>query len=192
MSTEEDGSPESEDPPPRIRFTSACTSAQRDLAGRDVVAANPVLANRLQQAKRPLHVRAQERPGVGDGAVVVGLGGAVHDGVAPRDKPVEKPGVADVAHDELDPVRGQPGDVLPPQQVGPPLDGPALRMIQNGFVTIRVLYRRTRRLEGQCAQAVARPGSRKSGYRSSCDTHPTKTVPLHGALSRKRPVIDAA
>ena len=77
-----------------------------------------MLANRLQQAKRPLHVRAQERLGVGDGAVAVGLGGAVHDGVAPRDKPVEKTGVADVAHDELDPARGQPGDVLPPPRVG--------------------------------------------------------------------------
>ena len=64
------------------------------------------------------HVRAQERLGVGDGAVVVGLGGAVHDGVALRDKLVEKPGVADVAHDELDPIRGQPGDVLPPPRVG--------------------------------------------------------------------------
>ena len=42
----------------------------------------------------------------------MGLGDAVHDGVAPRDKLVEKPGVADVAHDELDPVRGQPGDLL--------------------------------------------------------------------------------
>ena len=64
------------------------------------------------------HIRAQERPRVGDGAVVVGLGGAVHDGVALRDKPVEKTGVADVAHDELDPARGQPGDVLPPPRVG--------------------------------------------------------------------------
>ena len=77
-----------------------------------------MLANRLQQEKRPLHVRAQERLGVGDGAVVVGLGCAVHDGVALRDKPVEKPVVADVAHDELDPARGQPGDVLPPPRVG--------------------------------------------------------------------------
>ena len=42
----------------------------------------------------------------------------MHDGVALRDKPVEKPGVADVAHDELDPARGQPGDVLPPPHVG--------------------------------------------------------------------------
>ena len=48
----------------------------------------------------------------------MGLGGAVHDGVAPRDKLVEKPGVADVAHDELEPVRRQPGDALPPPRVG--------------------------------------------------------------------------
>ena len=50
-----------------------------------------MLANRLQQAKRPLHVRAQERLGVGDGAVVVGLGGAVHDGVALRDNSSRSP-----------------------------------------------------------------------------------------------------
>ena len=42
----------------------------------------------------------------------------MHDGVALRDKLAEKPGVADVAHDELDPVRGQPGDVFPPPRVG--------------------------------------------------------------------------
>ena len=37
-----------------------------DLVGRDVVEANPVLANRLQQAKRPLHVRVGlPRPGLG-------------------------------------------------------------------------------------------------------------------------------
>ena len=77
-----------------------------------MVAANPVPANCLQQAKRPLHVCVQERLGVSDGAVVAGLGGAVHDGVAPRGKPVEEPGVADVAHDELDPVRG----IVPSEQ----------------------------------------------------------------------------
>ena len=71
-----------------------------------MVVANPVLANRLQQAKRPLHVRAQKRLRVSNGAVVVGLGDAVHDGITLRDKLVEKPGIADVAHDELDPVRG--------------------------------------------------------------------------------------
>ena len=48
----------------------------------------------------------------------MGLGSTVHDGAALGDKLVEEPGVADVAHDELDPVRGQPGDVLPPPRVG--------------------------------------------------------------------------
>ena len=72
----------------------------------------------------------QERLGVGDGAVVVGLGGAVRDGVAPRGKPVEKPGVADVAHDELDSVQGQPGDVLPPPRVG--------QLVQHGHMHARM------------------------------------------------------
>lgn len=40
------------------------------------------------------------------------LGGVVHDGVVARDDAVQQPGVADVAHDELHAVGGQPGDVL--------------------------------------------------------------------------------
>lgn len=40
------------------------------------------------------------------------LGGVVHDRVVAGDQPVQQPGVADVADDELDPILGQPGDVL--------------------------------------------------------------------------------
>ena len=89
-----------------------------DLVGGDVVVADAVLAHRLKQAERALHVRAQERLGVGDGVVVVGLRGVVHDGVVAGDDAVQEPGVADVAHDELDPVLGQARDVLRVAGVG--------------------------------------------------------------------------
>ena len=83
-----------------------------DLVGGDVVVADTVFADGLQQAEGALHVGAQERLRVGDGVVVVALGGVVHDGVVARYQPVQQPGVADVAHDELHAVRRQAGDVL--------------------------------------------------------------------------------
>ena len=43
--------------------------------------AHVVLARRLEQAEGAVHVGAHERLRVGDGVVVVGLGGEVHDGV---------------------------------------------------------------------------------------------------------------
>lgn len=72
-----------------------------DLVGGDVVVADAVLADGLQQAEGALDVGAQEGLGIGDGVVVVALGGVVHDRVVARDDLLEKPGVADVAHDEL-------------------------------------------------------------------------------------------
>ena len=74
--------------------------------------ADAVFPDGLQQAEGALHVGAQERLGVRNGVVVVALGGVVHDGVVARDDAVQQPGVADVAHDELHAVGGQPGDVL--------------------------------------------------------------------------------
>ena len=56
-----------------------------DLVGGDVVVADAVLADGLQQAEGALHVGAQERLRVGDGVVVVALRGVVHDGVVARD-----------------------------------------------------------------------------------------------------------
>lgn len=97
-----------------------------DLVGGDVVVADAVFPNGLQQAEGALDVGAQERLRVGDGVVVVALGGVVHDGVVARDDPIEKRGVADVAHDELHAVGGQPGDVLGVAGVG--------QLVQDGNV----------------------------------------------------------
>ena len=77
-----------------------------DLVGGDVVVADSVFADGLQEAEGALDVGAQEGLRVGDGVVVVALGGVVHDGVVARDDAVQQPGVADVAHDELHAVGG--------------------------------------------------------------------------------------
>ena len=102
-----------------------------DLVGGDVVVADAVFADGLQQAEGALHVGAQEGFWFGDGVVIVALGGVVHDGVVARDQPVQQPGVADVAHDELNAVRGQPGDILGVAGVG--------QLVQDGDVDARVI-----------------------------------------------------
>ncbi len=102
-----------------------------DLVGGDVVVADAVFPHCLQQAEGALHVRAQERLRVGDGVVVVALGGVVHDGVVAGDQPVQQLGVADVAHDELDPILGQPRDVLGVAGVG--------QLVQDGDVHLGVV-----------------------------------------------------
>lgn len=102
-----------------------------DLVGGDVVVADAVFADGLQQAEGALDVGAQERLRVGDGVVVVGLGGVVDDGVVARHQLIEQPGVADVAHDELNAVRRQPGDVLGVAGVG--------QLVQDGDVDARVV-----------------------------------------------------
>ena len=102
-----------------------------DLVGGDVVVADAVFADGLQQAEGALDVRAQEGLRVGDGVVVVALGGVVHDGVVARHQPVQQLRVADVAHDELDAVGGQPGDVLGVAGVG--------QLVQDGDVDIRMV-----------------------------------------------------
>ena len=102
-----------------------------DLVGGDVVVADAVLADGLQQAEGALDVGAQEGLRVGDGVVVVALGGVVHDGVVARDDAVEQRGVADVAHDELHAVGGQPRDVLGVAGVG--------QLVQDGDVDARVV-----------------------------------------------------
>lgn len=99
-----------------------------DLVGGDVVIADAVLPHGLQQAEGALDVCAQERLRVGDGVVVVALGGVVDDRVVARDDAVQQPGVADVAHDELHAVRGQPGDVLGVAGVG--------QLVQDGHVHV--------------------------------------------------------
>ena len=102
-----------------------------DLVGGDVVVADAVLPHGLQQAEGALHVGAQEGLWVGDGVVVVALGGVVDDGVVARDEPVQQPGVADVAHDELHAVRRQARDVLGVAGVG--------QLVQDGHVHVGVI-----------------------------------------------------
>ena len=102
-----------------------------DLVGGDVVVADAVLPHGLQQAEGALHVGAKERLGVGDGVVVVALGGVVHDRVVAGDEPIQQRGVADVAHDELHAVGGQPGDVLGVAGVG--------QLVQDGHVHLGVV-----------------------------------------------------
>lgn len=97
-----------------------------DLVGGDVVVADSVFADGLQQAEGALDVRAQEGLRVGDGVVVVALRGVVHDGVVARYQPIQQPGVADVADDELHAVGGQARDVLGVAGVG--------QLVQDGDV----------------------------------------------------------
>ena len=102
-----------------------------DLVGGDVVVADAVFADGLQQAEGALDVGAQKGLRGGDGVVVVGLGGVVDDRVVAGDDAVEQLGVADVAHDELHAVGGQPGDVLGVAGVG--------QLVQHGHVDARVV-----------------------------------------------------
>ena len=102
-----------------------------DLVGGDVVVADAVFPHGLQQAEGSLDVGAQERLRVGDGVVVVALGGVVHDRVVARHQPVQQLGVADVTHDELHAVGGQPGDVLGVAGVG--------QLVQDGHVHVGVV-----------------------------------------------------
>ena len=102
-----------------------------DLVGGDVVVADSVFAHGLQQAEGALDVGAKEGLRVGDGVVVVALGRVVHDRVVARDQPVQQIRVADVAHDELHAVGGQPGDVLGVAGVG--------QLVQDGDVHLGVV-----------------------------------------------------
>ena len=97
-----------------------------DLVGGDVVVADTVFADGLKQAEGALNVGAEKGLRVGDGVVVVALGGVVHDGVVAGDQFIEQPSVADVADDELHAVRRQPRDVLGVAGVG--------QLVQDGHV----------------------------------------------------------
>ena len=103
------------------------------LVGGDVVVARAVLPACLDEGVGALDVGLEERARVGDGVVVVGLCGVVDHGVGPRDQAVDQVGVADVAHDELDALRGQPRDVLGVAGVG--------QLVEDGDVRARVLAR---------------------------------------------------
>ena len=103
-----------------------------DLVGGDVVVADAELPHGLQQPEGALHVGAQERLGVGDGVVVVGLRRVVDDGVVAGHELVQQRRVADVAHDELDAVGGQPRDVPGVAGVG--------ELVEDGHVDARVVF----------------------------------------------------
>ena len=102
-----------------------------DLVGGDVVVAHAVPPAGLDEGVGALDVGPQERGRVGDGVVVVGLGGVVDHGVGLGDQAVDERGVTDVAHDELDPVRGQAGDVVGVAGVG--------QLVEHGDVDAGVL-----------------------------------------------------
>ena len=102
-----------------------------DLVGGNVVVADAVLADSLQQAEGALDVGAEKGLRIGDGIVVVALGCVVHNRIVPRDDAIQQLGVADVAHDELHAVGGQPGDVLGVAGVG--------QLVQDGDVDVRVV-----------------------------------------------------
>ena len=102
-----------------------------DLVGGDVVVADAVLADGLEQAEGALDVGAEERLRIGDGVVVVGLGGVMDDRVVAGHEPVQQLGVADVAYDELHAVGGKPGDVLGVAGVG--------QLVQDGHVHVGVV-----------------------------------------------------
>ena len=102
-----------------------------DLVGGDVVVAHAVFAAGLDEGVGAAHVGLEERGRVGDGVVVVGLGGVVDHGVRLGYEAVDERGVADVAHDELDAAGGQPRDVLRVAGVG--------QLVEHGHVDARVL-----------------------------------------------------
>ena len=102
-----------------------------DLVGGDVVVAHAVPAAGLDQGVGALDVGLEERGRVRDGVVVVGLGGVVDHGVRPGHEAVDERGVADVAHDELDAVGGEPGDVVGVAGVG--------QLVEHGDVDAGVL-----------------------------------------------------
>ena len=102
-----------------------------DLVGGDVVVAHAVPPAGLDEGVGALDVGPQERGRVGDGVVVVGLGGVVDHGVGLGHEAVDERGVADVAHDELDAVRGQARDVVGVAGVG--------QLVEDGDVDAGVL-----------------------------------------------------
>lgn len=74
--------------------------------------AHIVLARRLQQAERALHVRLQERLRIRDRIVVMRLRRVMHDRIMTRNQLVEQFRVADVAVHELHAVAQDAPDVL--------------------------------------------------------------------------------
>ena len=72
------------------------------LVGRDLDHPRSVVASPFEQRHRAVHVGAHEDRGVEHGAVDVGLGGEVDDGIAAGRRRGDRGPVGDVALDELD------------------------------------------------------------------------------------------
>ena len=79
------------------------------LVGRHMVQPHPVPAHRLQHCERADDVGAQERLGLGQRVVDVGLGREMHDGIGLGDELGHHLGVGDVALHQADVIldRGQ-------------------------------------------------------------------------------------
>ena len=86
----------------RLRFVERQIAVH--LVGRDVVQPHPVPAHRLQHGEGADDVGVQERLGIGQRIVDVGLGGEVHDGVGLGDELRHQLGVGDVALHQPDVV----------------------------------------------------------------------------------------
>ena len=83
-----------------------------------MVEADAVLAGCLQQHVGAPDVGLQEGRRVGDGVVVVALGGEVHARVGMLEEPADERRVADVADDELAPALGDARKVPGVARVG--------------------------------------------------------------------------
>ena len=102
-----------------------------DLVGGDVVVAHAVLAAGLDQRVGAADVGLQERRRVGDGVVVVGLGGVVDHGVGLANQPIHKRSITDVANHQLNTVGRQVGNVPRIARVG--------ELVQHDHMHARVL-----------------------------------------------------
>ena len=74
-------------PAGRMPLVTRCTGLTAYMAcfvGADVMESHVMLARRLKQVERTLHIRCDEGFRIGDGIVVVRFGREMHDRVMPR------------------------------------------------------------------------------------------------------------
>ena len=90
-----------------------------------------VPATRLDEDICALDIGLEERDGVGDRVVVMGLGGKVHHGIGLGNQPIHKRSIADVANHQLNAVDRQVGNVPMIARVG--------ELVQHDHMHARVL-----------------------------------------------------